>query len=275
MSTMRGAVTLLVAGTLVAAGCGGGGAGGAAGSGGRGAGGTTGSAGGGAGGGAAGASPDAATTDAGMDLATDFAEPASDVAINCPTGAGALAPAAAAMLIDDFQSGGRLDGRSRVGEGFVVKEQFDATADARFEPTPGVEAKCGAAAPGAAHIRGAAADTGATFALIFSGATGDGGKPANRHDASATKGVRFRVALGDAKATKLLTVSVNQADSQWDYTKDVIVNGTVWQDVEILWTDLQAAPAAPKFSAAALNQIVFPFIPNADVDFYLDDFSFF
>jgi hypothetical protein len=206
-----------------------------------------------------------------LDLATDFAEPVSDVAINCPTSGGALAPAAAAQLIDDFQGSGRLDGRSRAGEGFTVREQFDATAEARFDPTPGVEPKCGAAAAGAAHIRGAAADTGATFALIFSGA---GGKPANRYDSSATKGLRFRVALGDAKATKLLSISVNLADSQWDYTKDVIVEGTVWQDVEVLWSELQAVPAAPKFSAAALNQIVFPLIPNADVDFYIDDLAF-
>jgi hypothetical protein len=271
MSTMRGAVAVLLAGALAAAtsqgGCGGGAASGTAGTGG-GAGTTSGAA--GVDGGAAGQPADAAT-DAVLDLATDFAEPASDVAINCPTGGGALAPAAAAVLIDDFQSGGRLDGRSRVGQGFTVKEQFDATADARFDPIPGVEAKCGAAAPGAAHIRGAAADTGATFALIFSGG-GDAGK--NRYDASAMKGIRFRVALGDAQATKLLTVSMNVADSQWDYTKDVIVAGTAWQDVEVRWSELQAAPAAPAFAAAALNQLVFPLIPHADVDLYIDDLAF-
>jgi hypothetical protein len=272
--TMRGAVTALLAGAFVAAalqaGCGGGGkpAGAAGADGGAGTGGA------GMDGGEAGEAIDAkadGTTDVVLDLATDFADPPSDVAINCPTGGGVAAPAG--VLIDDFQSGGRLNGRSREGQGFTVKEQFDATADARFDPVPGVEARCGAAAPGAAHIRGAAADTGATFALIFSG-TGAGGKPVNRYDASATKGVRFRVALGDAKATKLLTVSVNVADSLYDYTKDVIVGGTAWQDVEVRWSELQAAAAAPAFSAAGVNQIVFPLIPHADVDLYIDDMAF-
>jgi hypothetical protein len=272
MSTMRGAVAVLVAGALLG-GCGGGGKladGGAAGTTGA----VAGTSGGAAGmdGGAAGQTADSGT-DAVLDLATDFADPPSDVAINCPTGGGALAAVTGASLIDDFAGSGRLDGRSREGAGFTVKHQFDATPDARFDPVPGVEGKCGAAAAGAAHLRGAAADTGATWALIFT-SPGDGGKPANRYDASAWKGVRFRVALGDAKATKLLTVSVNLADSKWDYTKDVIVGGSAWQDVEIRWSDLQAAAAAPAFSPAGLNQIVFPLIPNADVDVYVDDLAF-
>jgi hypothetical protein len=275
MRTMRGAAAvmavLFVAAVVALAGCGSSAAkpdSGAAGGGGSAAGG----AGGGGGGSDGGAVDDAG--DAVADLATDFGVATSDVAINCPIAAGVLAPAGATALIDDFDGSGKLDGRSRVDGPFSIKEQFDATDNAVFDPVPGVEPKCGAAAPGAAHIRGAAANTGATFAIIFSGGVGDGGKPANRYDASATRGLTFRVALGDARATKLLTVQVNLADSQWDYTKDVIVSGTTWQEVQIPWTDLQAAAAAPKFSAAALNQIVFPFSPNANVDFYIDDVAF-
>jgi hypothetical protein len=266
MSTMRGALTGLI--LTVAVGCGGGGAGSKA-EGGAGSGGGAGQ--GGASGGTGGTGTDGAT-DSIADLATDFAGGTSDAAVTCPTGTGTAA--GAAVLIDDFGGTGALNGRMRTGVGFAVTEQFDATANAHFDPEPGVEARCGAAAPGAAHIRGAAADTGATFALIFTG-TGDGGKAATSYDASGTKGVTFYAALGDAKATKLFTVQVNLADAQhWDYTKDVIVNGTTWQKVEVLWSDLQAAPAATKFSAAILNQIVFPLIPNADVDLYVDDIAF-
>jgi hypothetical protein len=267
----RGAVALaLLAGVAVSpGGCGG--SNGAADGGGAG----TGSAGDGGGAGTdGGGGTDAGAPDGPQDQATDFGEPmTSDVAINCPTGGGPLAPAAAAVLIDDFSGVGLLDGRSRVGAGFEIKEQFDATANALFDPEPGVEPKCGAAAAGAAHFRGKAADTGATFTVVFSSA-GDGGKASNHYDASATKGITFRVALGDPKAVKVLTVQVNLADSQWDYTKDVIVDGTAWQNVTIAWADLQAAPAAPTFSAAALNQIVFPFSAGDDVDFYVDDLAF-
>jgi hypothetical protein len=223
-------------------------------------------------GGGAGAVNDAAADDK-PDLATDFGGPTPEVAVHCPAAAGALAPAAAELVIDDFDGTGPLDGRQRSGGAFTVKEQFDATASATFDPAPAIEASCGAAAPGAAHIAGQAAGTGATFALVFSAAT-DGGAPADHYDASATRGVTFRVALGGAAASKLLTLQVNLAGSQWDYTKDVSVTGTTWQTVMILWTDLAAAPGAPAFSAAALNQLVFPFSPGVDVDLYLDDLAF-
>src|SRR5260221_217309 len=84
------------------------------------------------------------------------------------------------------------------------------------------------------------------------GAPGAGGARADHYDAGASRGVSFRVALGDAAASKLLTLQVNLAGSQWDYTKDVTVGGTTWQTVTVLWTDLRAAPGAPAFSAAAL-----------------------
>jgi hypothetical protein len=263
----RGAVTLAVVVilALAAGGCGGSNAAGdgAAGSG-------PGGGAGGAGAGGAGGS-DAGPADGPPDLATDFGLPmTSDVAIDCPKGGGQAA-ADAALLIDDFSGMGVLDGRSRVAAGFEIKDQFDATANARFDPEPAVEPKCGAAAAGAAHFRGKAA---ATFAVIFSSA-GDGGKPNDHYDASATKGLTFRVALGNAKAAQLLTVRVNLAGSNnFDYTKDVIVNGTTWQEVTIAWTELQAAAAAPKFSAATLNQIVLPFAAGDDVDLYVDDLAF-
>jgi hypothetical protein len=276
MSTTTGrgtAAWVAVALLLGASACGGGGAAkddGGAGTGGAGDAGTAGMDGG---------DGDVDAADAGgevLDVATDFGGPdEGEVAIHCPTAGGmTFAAAGAAVLIDDFSGAGKLDGRSREDSGFSVKEQFDATDGALFAPEPYVEATCGAAALGAAHVRGIAADTGATFTMIFSTPAGDGGKPANRVDASGKKGITMRVALGDAQAAKLITVQVNGADSQWDYTKDIIVNGTAWQDVTILWTDLQAAPAAPAFPPAALNQIVFPFSPNADVDLYIDDVAF-
>lgn len=273
MIWMRGAVTLALGAVLAcaAAGCGSSGAkadAGGAGTGGAGAGGSDG------GDAAGGAGGDGGQPDAAPDLAMDFGGATeSDVAINCPTGGGALAPAAAAVLIDDFSNPGKLDGRTRAGTGFEVREQFSATPSAHFDPEPRVETKCGAAAAGAAHVRGEAADTGATFAMIFSGG-GEAGAPSAKYDASGKKGISFRVALGDAKAPKLVTVQVNVAGSNWDYTKDVIVNGTAWQEVTVLWTDLQAAAAAPKFSAAALNQIVLPFASGEMVDLYVDDVAF-
>jgi hypothetical protein len=273
MRRMRGAVSLAVAMAtgLAGAGCGGGGGiksdGGGAGAGGGAAG-----AGGGGAGGTGGGAMDAAV-DHGVDLATDFGIPASDVVVRCPTAAGTLAPAAAALIIDDFDGVGRLDGRQRGTSLFTVKEQFDATASATFDPVPSIEGTCGAAGPGAAHIRGRAADTGATFSLVFSTPV-EGGKAIDHYDASATTGISFRVALGDAKASKILSLQVNLAQSQWDYTRDVSVTGTTWQEVRILWGELQAAPAAPAFSAAGLNQLVFPFFPDADVDVYIDDLAF-
>ena len=207
------------------------------------------------------------------DLATDFAGPSADVVTRCPTAAAALAPAAGALVIDDFDGTGRLDGRIRANGVFTVREQFDATSGATFDPAPAIEAGCGAGALGAAHIRGRAADTGATFAIVFS-TPAPGGTPAARYDASGTTGISFRIALGDASASKIVTLQVNLAGSQWDYTKDVAVDGTAWQTVTILWSDLQAAPTAPAFSPAALNQLVFPFFPDTDVDVYLDDLAF-
>jgi hypothetical protein len=272
---MRGAVVLAVASAmaagLVGAGCGGGGAA-AADAGGAGVGGSAAGAGGGGAGAGGGAIVDAAV-DHGADVATDFGVPASDVVVHCPVAGGALAPATAELIIDDFDGTGRLDGRQRGTAVFTVKEQFDATSGATFDPVPSIEASCGAGGPGAAHIRGRAANTGATFALVFSTPV-EGGKAADHYDASATKGISFRVALGDATASKLLSLQVNLAQSPWDYTKDVFVTGTTWQDVRILWSDLTAAQAAPAFSAAGLNQLVFPFLPDTDVDVYIDDLAF-
>jgi hypothetical protein len=240
------------------------------------------SGGGGTGGGASGA--DAGPSDGAggfsdggdaADVATDFgAAPSPDVATDCPQTTAALAPPAADLLIDDFAGAGNLDGRSRVDVGFAVSEQFDATASARFDPAPAIAPTCGASGLGAAHVSGTPTDSGATFAVIFDSPNGDGGKPLAHYDASATTGVTFRVALGDAQAAKLFTLQVNLDGSQWDYTKDVVVTGTTWQQVTIAWTDLEAATAAPKFAPAALNQLVFALFAGADVDLYIDDLAF-
>jgi hypothetical protein len=214
-----------------------------------------------------------AARDTVKDVATDFGGPTPEVAANCPLSMGSLAPAPADLLIDDFAGTGLLDGRIRSTPVFNVREQFDATPDAHFDPAPAIDPVCGAAGAGAAHVRGTAADTGATFAIIFSSG-GDGGKPADHYDASGTKGITFRAALGAAKTNMLFTLQLNATGSQWDYTKDVVVTGTTWQDVQILWTDLEAAPAAPAFTPATLNQIVFPFSPDINVDLYIDDIAF-
>jgi hypothetical protein len=208
------------------------------------------------------------------DLATDFGAATYDGPIACPSAGGALPAVAANVRIDDFSGAGPLNGRTVPGVNFLVTEQFDATANAHFDPVPAIESRCGAAALGAAHIKGSAADTGATFALVFSGGGAPGGQAAGFYNASATKGISFRAALGDPGATKLLTVQVNVITSQWDYTHDVIIDGTTWQDVRILWSELQGAPGAPALAASGLNQIVFPLIPNAAVDLYLDDIAF-
>ncbi|HEX4405035.1 MAG TPA: hypothetical protein VH560_09415 [Polyangia bacterium] len=214
-----------------------------------------------------------AARDSVKDVATDFGAPTPEVMANCPLSAGTLAPAATDLIIDDFAGTGLLDGRIRSTPLFNVKEQFDATPDAHFNPAPAIDPACGAAGAGAAHVRGTAADTGATFAIIFSSG-GDGGKPADHYDASGTKGITFRAALGAANTSMLFTLQLNAAGSPWDYTKDVVVKGTTWQDVQILWSDLEAAPAAPAFTPATLNQIVFPFAADADVDLYVDDIAF-
>jgi hypothetical protein len=276
---MRGAVAIAAAAaalTLGFVGCGGGGS--KAGAGGMGGGGTggAGAAAGSAGSGTAGAPPDGGAdtaADAKPDQATDFGEPAPDVAIHCPAAVGALPAEDAALVIDDFEGTGKLDGRVRQTDAFSVREQFDATASATFTPPPAIETSCGAAAPGAAHIRGRAADTGATFAVVFS-TPAAGGKPLDHYDASGTKGVSFRIALGDASSSKLVTLQVNLAGSKWDYTKDVAIGGTTWQTVTVMWSDLDAAPGAPTFDATALNQLVFPFSPDTDVDVFLDDLAF-
>jgi hypothetical protein len=275
-STKRGALAAaaILAVTAAMSACGsGGGKGAAAGAGGADAGGAAGSAGGGAAGTAA-PVDGGAGADAKADLATDFGAPQPDVPVHCPTAAGALAPADAPLVIDDFDGTGKLDGRIRSTDAFAVREQFDATANATFAPAPAIETSCGAAAPGAAHIRGRAADTGATFAIIFSSPAPGGGTPLDHDDASATRGFSFRVALGDPAASKLVSLQVNLAGSKWDYTKDVPIDGTTWQTVTVLWTDLESAPGAPAFSPAALNQIVFPFFPDTDVDLYIDDVAF-
>jgi hypothetical protein len=208
------------------------------------------------------------------DVPTDFGVSESDVAVRCPTSDADLPAAAPELVIDDFDGTGLLDGRIRSTAALSVREQFDVGADAKFSPPPAIEGRCGAAAPGAAHIRGVAAASGSTFALVFSTPM-PGGMPLAMYDASATKGVSFRIALGaEGDANKLYTVQVNLAKSTWDYTKDVVVAGTHWQTVTILWSDLQAAPAAPAFSPAALNQIEIPFLDAGDVDLYLDDIAF-
>jgi hypothetical protein len=272
MGEKRGARALTMAAALaLLGGCGGGGAKGDASAGAAGSGGVSGGAGGERGSaGATGGGPDA-SVDAKLDLATDFGASESDGSVTCPTG---VAPAAnAGALIDDFRDEGKLNGRLRQTDGFLATEQFDATMNAKLDFAPRVESACGALTPGAAHIRGTPADTGATFAVVFGGKA-DGGKAPAFFDASATSGLVFYVALGDAKATTLFTVQVNLADSQWDYTADVIVAGTAWQKVEVRWANLQAGAAAPKFSAAKLNQIVFPLVADAPVDLYLDDLAF-
>jgi hypothetical protein len=265
-SAMAAALALLVAA------CGGGGAKPDAGAtGGGGAGGDGG--GGGADGGAGARGVDAGGgADAPRDLATDFGADEDAGPVTCPTGAATGNETGA--VIDDFRDGGRLNGRLRQAGAFTVAEQFDATANAKLDFAPRVEAACGALTPGAAHIRGTAADTGATFALVFAGKGGDGGKAPAFFDASATSGVVFYVALGDAQASKVFSLQVNLADSQWDYVADVIVDGTAWQKVEVRWADLQAAAAAPKFSAATLNQLVFPLAADERVDLFIDDLAF-
>ena len=207
------------------------------------------------------------------DLATDFG-PISDAPTRCPTAAGALPATDPALTIDAYEGTGRLDGRIRSNGVFTVKEQFDASGGGKFDPVPAIDEACGAAAPGAAHIRGRAASPGATYALVFSSPMDGGGPRLDHYDASGTKGVSFRIALGDASSSKLVTLQVNLAGSKWDYTKDVAIGGTTWQTVTVMWSDLDAAPGAPTFDATALNQLVFPFSPDTDVDVFLDDLAF-
>jgi hypothetical protein len=192
-------------------------------------------------------------------------------ASSCPTGptAAAVEPA---RLIEDFAGGGPLEGRTRATPGFAVREQFQATPDARFDPAPAVAA-CGG---GAAHVKGTAAGTGATYTLVFSGPPiAAGAPPARSVDASRSQGIAFRAALGSARASRLHTVELGVLGSKWSYAKDFTLDGTAWQRVAVRWSDLHAAPGAPPFSPATLNQIVFSFPSGAPVDVYLDDLAFF
>ena len=95
-----------------------------------------------------------------------------------------------------------------------------------------------------------------------------------RRSASTCRTVVVSSGGAETSASKLVTVQVNVTQSQWDYTKDLSVSGTAWQTVTILWSELQAAPNADPFSPATLNQIVFPFFPDTDVDLYIDDVAF-
>jgi len=193
--------------------------------------------------------------------------------VRCPTADATLPAAAPELVIDDFAGTGPLDGRIRMTDALSVKEQFDVGADATFSPAPAIEGRCGAAAPGAAHIRGVVAKSGSTFAIIF-GTPVAGSVPTASFDASATKGVSFHIALGAEGMNKIYTLQVNLAKSSWDYTKDVVVAGAKWQTVTVMWSDLQSAPGAPAFSPAMLNQIVIPFVDEGNVDIYIDDLAF-
>jgi hypothetical protein len=191
----------------------------------------------------------------------------------CPTGGGALAPAEAALLIDDFTGTGLLEGRRVMRPGFSVHEQFNATVNAQFDIPASIDPVCGAAAAGAAHVAGMPADAGATLAIIFS--SGGAGAPvAEFYDASATKGITFRAAVGDKQASRLFSIRVGQEGSTWSYTKDVEIKGTAWEAVNIVWNELDKAPAAPAFDASKLNQLVLTLTSGADVDIFLDDVAF-
>src|SRR5882672_8011967 len=69
------------------------------------------------------------------------AEAEALAASRCPQPGASLAadPADSGRVVDDFSSGGPLDGRSRAGAAFVVTEQFLSTAGARFPLAPEVE----------------------------------------------------------------------------------------------------------------------------------------
>jgi hypothetical protein len=211
--------------------------------------------------------PDGAGTAAPAAAAATAAPGAS-----CPTGPPAP-PVEPARLIEDFTGGGPLEGRTRATPGFAVREQFQATPDARFDPTPAADVACGG---GAAHVKGTAAGSGATYTLVFSRPPiAAGAPPARSVDASRSQGITFRAALGNARASRLHTVELGVLGSKWSYAKDFTLDGTAWQRVDVRWSDLRAAPGAPPFSPATLNQIVFTFAGGAPVDLYLDDLAFF
>jgi hypothetical protein len=199
------------------------------------------------------------------------AAPAARARPGCPTPAGPAVPATA-NLIDDFGDGAGepLEGRMRARAGFVVREQFQATPAAHFDPAPAVDRLC----DGAAHIAGTAAGSGATFTIVFGSGGPVGGKPAPYYDARATKGLTFRAGLGDPAAARLYTVQVGLAGEKWSYTKDFFLDGTAWKRIDVRWSELTAAKQAPAFSAARLNQIVFPLVSGVPVDLYLDDIAF-
>jgi hypothetical protein len=190
----------------------------------------------------------------------------------CPTGGGALAPAEAALLIDDFTGTGLLEGRRVTRSGFAIHEQFNATVNSQFDVPPSIDPVCGAAAAGAAHIAGMPADAGATLAIIFS--SGAAGAPTESYDASATKGITFRAAVGDKQASRMFSIRVGETESTWSYTKDIEVKGTAWESINIVWTELEKAPQAPAFNPSKLNQLVLTLTSGAAIDIFLDDVAF-
>ncbi|HET6280856.1 MAG TPA: hypothetical protein VFH73_07820 [Polyangia bacterium] len=220
-----------------------------------------------AGGGAGGS--EVAVLDGPADVPADFS---SDGRPTCPAGGGGLAPVEAALLIDDFSGSGLLEGRRVMRSAFTIHEQFSASVNAQFDVQPGIDPVCGAAAAGAAHIAGMPADAGATFAIIFG--SGAGTPMAEFYDASATKGITFRAAVGDAHASRVFSVRMGVAGSTWSYTKDIEVKGTAWESVNLIWAELEKAPAAPTFDASKLNQLVLTLTSGADIDIFLDDVAF-
>ena len=205
------------------------------------------------------------------DVPADFS---ADGRPTCPTGGAGLAPAEAALLIDDFTGTGLLEGRRVTRPAFSIHEQFNATVNAQFDVPPSIDPVCGAAAVGAAHIAGMPADAGATLAIIFSSGGAAGAPMAELYDASATKGITFRAAMGDKQASRMFSIRVGEAESTWSYTKDIEVKGTAWESVNIVWTELDKAPQAPAFDPSKLNQLVLTLTSGADVDIFLDDVAF-
>jgi hypothetical protein len=213
------------------------------------------------------ARPEPTDLTASGDLLTDLP------AHSCPLPAGPLLPPPAPSLIDDFVGpAASLNGRTLAQAGFIVAERFDATINARFSPAPYLDPRCGAAAAGAAHIAGMAADQGATLTLVFA-TVGQADDP-SFFDASVMHGITFRAALGSAESEKTFSLRAGVAGSTWSYTKDIVIADNSWHSVDVLWSDLDRAPAAPAFDAGKLNQLVLTFISGTTVDIYLDDLAF-
>jgi hypothetical protein len=208
----------------------------------------------------------------GAALSTDGGSATGDAGPSCPRAAGplpAIEPAYA--VIDDFVLPGALEGR------FVdavnncgAYESFTAGSGSTFDPAPAVDPSCGAAAPGAAHVLGHTDSAGATFALSFV-TTGDPLLPGCW--ASPSTGFTFRVALGDANASRRLTLRVTPLGSTDAYTKELTVSSQSWQTVTVPWGAFTAPPGAPAL-LLHLSEIAFVFDANADVDSYLDDLAF-